>query len=129
MDRVSGKIAIVTGGASGLGRASATGDAAGARKAVVEDGADANAAVFKESGAVGGPYTAAYVAACHGHCGVLDVLLAAPFSADPDKVGDTHNGWTPCHVACRYDHPTRSRCCWCTAPTPTSPTKTGSRPA
>ena len=89
-----------------LGIASRLGDAAGARKAVVEDGADANAAVYWDSGIIttGGTCTAAYVAARCGRCGVLGVLLAAPVSADPDK-GDTRTGWTPCHIACAEDRP------------------------
>ena len=79
--------------------ASAAGGAAGVRKAVVEDGADANAAVFNRNGTMGGTRTAVYVAAERGLCGVLGVLLAAPVSADPDK-GNTRNGWTPCYAAC-----------------------------
>ena len=88
-----------------LGLKSRTGDAAGARKAVVEDGADVNAACFDgHNGAMGGTCTATFVAARRGHTGVLGVLLAAPVSADPDK-GDARDGETPCGAACRGNHP------------------------
>ena len=85
-----------------LGRAAAAGDAAAAREAVVEDGADANAAVFQGDGNLGGNCTSAYVAARHGHSGVLGVLLAV--RADPNK-GDTEYDHTPLHLACDQNDP------------------------
>ena len=63
-----------------------------------------NATCFNWDGQMGGTCTAAYVAAVHGHCGVLGVLLAAPVSADPDK-GDTGIQQTPLYAACKDDHP------------------------
>ena len=56
---------------------------------------------------MGGTCTAAYVAAWHGHSGVLGVLLAAPVSADPDKGRASYNGNGPgpCHIACAQGHP------------------------
>ena len=87
-----------------LGKACREGDVAGARKAV-EDGADVDADVFTVIGAMGGPCTAAYVAARWGSANVFgDVLLPSPVSADPNK-GHTNSGWTPCHIACQTDHP------------------------
>ena len=49
-----------------------------------------------------GTCTAAYVAACRDRCGVLGVLLGAPFSVDP-AVGNTSNGRAPIHIACAFD--------------------------
>ena len=87
-----------------LGAACHDGDADGAREALAA-GADKDAAVFERDGAMGGPCTAAYVAARHGHANVLgDVLLPAPVSADPNK-RDTDDGSTPLHAACAADHP------------------------
>ena len=89
-----------------LGLASFRGDEAGVLKAV-DDGADVNAGVFNFlTGTIqGGTYcTAAYVAAFHGHGGVLGVLLSAPVSADPNK-GGTRYEHTPCHAACLNDRP------------------------
>ena len=87
-----------------LGLASRNGAVDAARKAL-DDGADANAAVFDIEGTMDdGNATAAYVAAIHGQCGVLGVLLAAPISADPDKA-DTRYGETPCHTACANAKP------------------------
>ena len=87
-----------------LGKSARWGDAVAARKAVVEDGADVNAAVFDHMGTLGGRRTAAFLAASWGHIGVLGVLLVAPVHADPDK-GDTKFGETPCMTACMNNHP------------------------
>ena len=92
-----------------LGEAAESGDVDAARKAI-KDGRGrllfhVNADVFKWNGKfeslAGGHSTAAYVAASNGHSGVLDVLLSAPASADPDK-GNTRTGSTPCHAAALY---------------------------
>ncbi len=89
-----------------LGRASYAGDAAAAHKAVVEDGADVNAAVYNTyDGTMGGKWTAVLVAALYGHSGVLDVLLSPPVSADPARATDITGSAEPCLVACRTDHP------------------------
>ena len=86
-----------------LGLTSRNGDAAGARKAVVEDGADVNAAVFWSDGKLGGTCTAAYVAAACGNTGALGAVLDAP-GVDPNK-GFADSGETPCHIACYRKHP------------------------
>jgi len=87
-----------------LGHACRHGNAVKAQEAI-DAGADANADVFNwREGTLGGSATAAYVAAGRGHIAVLDVLLPAPVSADPDK-GNARTGATPCLVACANDHP------------------------
>ena len=86
-----------------LGLAIRGNNAAAARKAVVEDGADANKAVFDRWTVMGGTCTAAYVAAMWGHTAALGAVLDAP-GVDPNK-GNTRNGWTPCHTACIGKNP------------------------
>ena len=88
-----------------LGRACVKGDVGAARKAV-NSGADATGAAFNVDGTTGTGvccYTAAWVAARHGQCAVLDVLLSAPISADPDK-GNVLTGDTPSYIACTFGH-------------------------
>ena len=88
-----------------LGLAAANGDATGARKAVVEDGANVGACVYRKDGKMGGQCTAVYVAAGRGHTDVLAALLADPVSADPDHGCTGTSGATPCFIASSNNHP------------------------
>ena len=108
-----------------FGKAAADGDVNAATKAI-DDGADADAAVFTLDGDVGGDATATYLAARFAisttrqksaiifdaswakrrersiHTALLrDVLLAAPVCADPNKACPRET--TPLHVACASD--------------------------
>ena len=85
-----------------LGTTTAAGNVEGMQRAEAA-GADVRAAVYDSYGSMGGPYTAAYVAAYHTNGGGLRFLVGAG-GADPNAAGATGSGRTPLIIACRDGH-------------------------
>ena len=81
-----------------LGLASFLDEATVAAAAAADDQVDVNACIYKDDGKLGGPCTAAIVAAYEGHCKVLKVLLDTK-GCDPNKL-DKKKKNTPCYAAC-----------------------------
>ena len=83
------------------------------RKAI-NAGADAKLACFDLPGyfegragdfyGKGSNFTAVFLAAMHGHTNILNILLPAPVSADPD-MGHPVTKVTPLHAGCANDSP------------------------